>query len=323
MKKHFILIAALSLFSLSQQAQNNYESVNCDFEDLSLETSSHYGGASSPAGNFSSKGIIFPHKSSEWSWSGFSYSNEKDVTTEGFANQFSVFNSQGGANASKNFGIGTIMWDYNSGTYGSDTLFFDIEEGVKPEMISFNNMTYPALSMKNGDDFAKKFGGASGEDKDSLVITVYGINTENENTSKLTFYLADFRGESTEDYIIDQWTNFDLTTLGENIKALVFSMESSDFGEYGPNTPLYFAFDDLKYSKKSITDITKLNDNNEFYLKNNMLILNEEYNGFIFIYDITGKIVLNNINESFRLNNLDKGIYIIKSNTAICKILVK
>ena len=39
----------------------------------------------------------------------------------------------------------------------------------------FTNTTYTALSMLNGDGFAKQFGGASGTDADWYNITIEGL----------------------------------------------------------------------------------------------------------------------------------------------------
>ena len=58
-------------------------------------------------------------------------------------------------------------------------------------------------------------------------------------------YLADFTAEAAEeDYILDAWTWVDLSSLGE-VSGLQFTLSSSDNGEYGMNTPAYFAIDDI------------------------------------------------------------------------------
>ncbi|MDP2337269.1 MAG: DUF4465 domain-containing protein, partial [Bacteroidota bacterium] len=54
------------------------------------------------------------------------------------------------------------------------------------------NSTYAYLSMKNGDPFAKKFGGPSGNDNDWLILTIEGFDSGNKLTGKVETFLADF-----------------------------------------------------------------------------------------------------------------------------------
>ena len=44
--------------------------------------------------------------------------------------------------------------------------------------------------------------------------------------------------------VIDDWTWFDTSGLGK-VHGLKFSLSSSDTGQFGMNTPAYFAMDDL------------------------------------------------------------------------------
>ena len=62
------------------------------------------------------------------------------------------------------------------------------------------------------------------------------------------FALADYRFEdSASDYIVDQWTRVDLSSL-VGARKLQFGLESSDVGEFGMNTPAYFALDQVALS---------------------------------------------------------------------------
>jgi hypothetical protein len=109
----------------------------------------------------------------------------------------------------------------------------------------FTNTTYAYLSMLEGDSFAKQFGGVTGDDEDYFKLIIKGIDEMGEYTGTVDFYLADFRFEDNSlDYIVDEWTWVDLTSLGDVI-GLEFSLESSDAGDWGMNTPAYFAMDDL------------------------------------------------------------------------------
>ena len=61
----------------------------------------------------------------------------------------------------------------------------------------------------------------------------------------MDFYLADFRfADNALDYVVDSWTWVDLSSLGV-VSSLSFSLASSDVGQFGMNTPAYFAMDNL------------------------------------------------------------------------------
>jgi hypothetical protein len=100
--------------------------------------------------------------------------------------------------------------------------------------------------MRNGDSFAKKFGGENGDDPDWFKLTITGQDVAGAVTGEVDFYLADFRfANNTQDYIVHDWTFVDLTSLGDHVKCLEFGLFSSDSGQYGMNTPSYFAMDHL------------------------------------------------------------------------------
>jgi hypothetical protein len=128
----------------------------------------------------------------------------------------------------------------------ADPVTIALPAGQRPLSIQVTNTTTAALSMRDGDGFAKKFGGTSGNDPDFFVLHVAGKNAANQATGTVDFYLADYRfSNNTQDYIVSQWTAVDLSTLGPDTAALSFSLDSSDVGMFGMNTPAYFAADNL------------------------------------------------------------------------------
>ena len=94
--------------------------------------------------------------------------------------------------------------------------------------------------MLQGDNTAKKF---SFEDNDWLKITIQGFNAAGEKTSEVEVYLADFR-KSDAGGVLTEWKRVDLSPLGK-VHKIQFSMNSSDIGDYGMNTPAYFCIDDI------------------------------------------------------------------------------
>lgn len=175
-------------------------------------------------------------------WEGWSCSNVTDQTTSGIANQYSAWNPSaggGGADGSETYGV----------SFGQDA-WVQLPQGMVFDSLDITNTVYTALSMKNGDSFAKKFGGADGTDPDYLKLTISGSRGGVEGTEVFStdFYLADYRFEdSQDDYIVDEWTTVDLTSFG-GADTLRFNYESSDVGMFGINTPLYFAADQFRGS---------------------------------------------------------------------------
>ncbi|NET62291.1 MAG: DUF4465 domain-containing protein [Symploca sp. SIO2E6] len=208
-----------------------------DFEDLTLSPESFYNG-SDGAGGFTSKGVFFNNSYNPTfdSWSGWSYSNTTDTTTPGFTNQYSAFTGSG-FNGSSNYGIAF--------TFSPGDAYIDVPTGFSVNSARITNTTYAALSMLNGDQFAKKFGGPSGNDPDFFLLTITGLDDSNAVVGTVDFYLADYRfADNSQDYILDTWELLDLSSLTDATR-LSFALTSSDVGSFGMNTPAYFALDDL------------------------------------------------------------------------------
>ena len=195
------------------------------------------GATLSPPGSFTTGGATFnnDYNPTFGSWTGWSYSNVADVTTPGFGNQYAAYSlPTGGGDASANYGV----------AFGAPTI--DFAPGNRPVSARITNTTYAALSMRDGDQFAKKFGGTSGDDADFFVLTIRGSNAAGVSTGAVDFALADFRfADNARDYIVSQWTTVDLTALAADTSRLSFEFTSSDVGAFGINTPTYFAADNF------------------------------------------------------------------------------
>lgn len=218
-----------------------------DFEDQSLAAESHYIGDATGVTSYQSGDATFGvYWTDEYGfdvWEGVALSNESDTTTPGFDNQFSAIPGAGQG------GAGVYAVAYTTGfVLQAETRFPDATDGVSLAGFYVTNTTYAYLSMANGDDYAKKFGGADGTDPDWFLLTIDGLDANGASTGQsVEVYLADFRSDDpTEDFILDDWTWVDLSDLGA-VHGLRFSLSSSDVGDYGMNTPAYFAFDSLLF----------------------------------------------------------------------------
>lgn len=212
-----------------------------DFEDVgaSLSTESFYNGADG-AGGFSSGPLQFNNTftSSEFgdSWFGWSYSNTTDTTTPGFTNQYSAIFGSGDS------GSATYAVAFNG--FGGSGPEIQSANGRTIESLSITNTTYAALSMRDGDSFAKKFGGDSGDDQDFFKIDILSLDGDGNEIGAVEFFLADYRfADNSLDYIVDSWVNVDVSELAAT--RLGFRFSGSDVGQFGLNTPAYFAADNI------------------------------------------------------------------------------
>jgi hypothetical protein len=242
-KNQFIvLLFLISVVSCKKENGDLIEIKTVDFENLTVGGTLYWNG-SDKAGKFSSGGITFENNyNTAWgSWDGFAYSQKADATTAGYGNQYSVYDPATGTNKF------VIYYP----PFGADA-FASFPSGEEHIIngISICNSTYTALTMKIGDpNFAKKFGGVSGSDPDWFKITAIGYNAAGDSVKSVDFYLADYRAtENAKDYIVNKWTNFDLSQLGK-INKLTFRFSSTDNGAWGMNTPAYVCLDNLKFEQ--------------------------------------------------------------------------
>ena len=241
MKKTLTLFVA-TIFSQLASAQINWMAT---FESHSLMQLDTFYNGSDSAGSFNSgKATYINNYNPAWqSWDGVSVSNMKDTTTPGYGNQYSVI-SGSGVNYSSNYAV----------AHKQTTVVLHNQQVVKGMYV--NNGTYPTLSMRDGDQFAKKFGGNDGNDPDFLRIIATG-HIGNSTTTDM-FYLADYRfSDNSKDYLVKDWTHWNLERLGD-VDSIVFTMESSDTGQFGMNTPAYFCFDN--FNSDSLTNSYIISD---------------------------------------------------------------
>lgn len=244
-----------------------------DFDDLSLAPNSFWRGPDPNGtivqgpygpvnvGSFTSGGTTFINRFdlTYGSWSGFAYSNTSDTTTAGYLNQFSAYTGTGRGPGADNYGVAFGHDDIEPNLSDPDP--FDpsdsaqlmalptylLPAGSQIAGMYVTNTTYAALSMIEGDSFAKKFGGTSGNDPDWFKLSAYGTDASgNALPGFVDFYLADFRFfDNSLDYIVSDWRFMDLSPLS-GAAQLHFNVSSSDVGLFGLNTPGYFAVDDIQ-----------------------------------------------------------------------------
>jgi len=318
------IFAMVVLLSSSLKAQ--LTSVN--FENFQLSIDTFDDGKYNTTGYFESGNATFYTKydtSFGGFWSqGFAISSMRDSITEGYMNMFSSISANG--NNSQTYAVGqytsTVKIPSKVGT-GLNA--------VKLKSVYFNNSTYAYHSIQKGDFVAKKFGGVSGNDSDWFKVSVIGFYKGESNKDTLDFYLADFRFENnSEDYIIRDWTKFDLTAL-DTCDSIQFVLSSSDNGQWGMNTPAYFCLDNLEYEDIS-TGLANLNSDLELTIfpcpaYDNIFIDTHAKIESISIMNYEGKEILTDFDQKkIEISSLTQGLYFINiksENGNITKRFVK
>ncbi len=305
MKKLFTLL--LLIIGLGVNAQVYFEDLVMPEEILN---------DSSPDTGFVFDNLFFPNSFTDCGedcefWSGWAISATTDVTTPGLPNQYSSIVGEG-ADGSAAYAVSFAF----SGSYV--TLDREQTSGmITIPSVHITNSTYAYLSMRDGDNVAKKFGGETGNDPDFFLLT---INTYAENVLQETIpvYLADYRFEdNSQDYILDEWIEIEFSNA--EVDSVTFNLTSSDTGMFGMNTPAYFCADVfgnplvLNVKNNTLSGISLVNT-----LTSSELIINSELdkNADFQIFGLSGQIVqtgkINRGEQFLSISNLPVGKYWIR-----------
>ncbi len=311
MKKLLLSAFTLSQILLVNQQVNAQTTETITFESFNLAADTFYNG-SDAAGNFTVQNSTFDnyYDVTYDYWVGFAVSNVVDVTTPGYGNQYAAYSGSG----------------FNSSNYGVYYLDGKINftDGVLLDSLKITNTTFAALSMLNGDFYAKQFGSVNGADgnpdgtngEDFFIVYIYALDELNNILDTFEVALADYRfANNSLDYILDTWLNVDFTSLTDTVYALDFAFASSDTSSFGINTPTYFAMDNLTYRKlPSTAGIEETNISNIVLYPNpaeNILNV-KNFSGAFQILDFTGRTILkgNTIyGNAIDLASLENGTY--------------
>ncbi len=170
-------------------------------------------------------------------WDGWAISQITNNTTPGYGNQYSAIPGKG-YNNSATYAVGYSF-------VGNYIQLDGAAMGGVVNGLYVTNSTYAYYSILEGDAFAKKFGGVTGNDPDFFKLTIKKHKNGQLAADSVDFYLADYRfANNASDYVVKTWTYVDLRSLG-NVDSLAFFLSSSDNGTFGMNTPAYFCVDHI------------------------------------------------------------------------------
>ena len=221
-----------------------------DFEDIELAAKSDLRGILGEDGAFVSPTFInsgggqFVNENQPWGWSfGFAVSNRTDNTTPGFdpnvgefgavVNDSSAFAGSGAGQGDDNYAVG---FGFVDGLDPADAMQLQrlphmvLPTGANIVSAKFTNTTWAGISMREGDAFAKTFGGPTGTDPDFFRLRVFGSEDGVPLEQNAELFLADFRSEDpADDFILSEWMELDLSALAQ-ADRLYFGLDSSDKG---------------------------------------------------------------------------------------------
>lgn len=161
-------------------------------------------------------------------------------------NEYSIYDYQvsvtcgSGNNGSDNFCVAYNVSEVDPENFGLEKTTLVFGDG-KAHVIDHMYVTIPASThycIKYGNSFSQAY-----DDDDFLKLIATGIKEDDSETEPIEILLAEG-----SDYLITDWTKWDLSGLGE-VVGVKFHMEEAQFDTYSGvsyyRTPLYFAIDDI------------------------------------------------------------------------------
>ena len=161
---------------------------------------------------------------------GTTFSSLTDTVTGGSSNNSAITTKGVKTNAYFTVSAGGDMFGLPA------EISFKDGKAYKAKECYVTNATYAYLAIR--DQNVGGYGSVKEWTKDDqFKLTITGYNGEQE-TGHVDFLLADGLD------IVSTWQQVDLTRLGE-VTKIAFSLSTTDVGQNGMNTPLYFCLDQL------------------------------------------------------------------------------
>lgn len=175
------------------------------------------------------------------SWEGFTLSTVSQDT----ANVLGCVANGGLAGIGTPYVIGYYS-DWVSAAQGFSSNIIDFNGEYYPEYVYVcqNSNTYKAITQ--GEFNARAF-----TSEDTLALVIQALDSDKHPLSTITYYLA------VDGMNNDGWVKVSLAGLGKTAK-LGFSMWTTDMGDWGANTPLYFALDALTINSEPVTALSEI-----------------------------------------------------------------
>lgn len=201
---------------------------NVESFETQFEGDYHYG--------YETDNLTFEHFYNEefGYWGGFALTRKFDTDAANglFENQYAVYN------ASASEGDGALIYYYDSYNEPCDIVLKDATM-LTSVRLNLTTYTYASITDEDINSYARTFA-----DGDYLKV-VFTAMSADEALDSVECYVVDYRDGKR--FVATNWDIYDLRSLGKGYDAVRVTIETTDVGEYGANTPLYIALDELNY----------------------------------------------------------------------------
>lgn len=167
-------------------------------------------------------------------WGGFVQSKMLDSNPANglYANQYSAYNTKAAS------GDSFLLYYYDNYNEPCDIVCMTSLE-LRSVKLNLSTYTYASITDEAINDFARAFA-----DGDYLKVVFTPLASDQTPAGDgVECYVVDYRDGKR--VIADNWQKFDLN-LPASARIRV-TIETTDVGEWGANTPLYICMDDLTY----------------------------------------------------------------------------
>lgn len=181
-----------------------------------------------------------------------------------------------------------------------------------PQGVYVNLNSYAFYTILLGDSYARAF-----TNNDEFTLTIHGVATD-ESEKTVNVSLASYsNGELTS---ASGWKYVDLTPLG-TVCELYFTLSTTDTGDYGANTPLYFCLDKLSVVPAESTAAALMAaDRTSISYDSASKTVSISGADFAAVYDALGAKVLQSDDNAFSIASLPTGVYVVRAGNSAIKI---
>lgn len=180
--------------------------------------------------------LVFEHfYSEEFSyWVGFAQSKmfDTDLANGTYENQYSAYNTRAAS------GDSFLLYYLLEHDNRCDIVCMSNLE-IKSVKLNITNYTYATITDEDINAFARTF-----TDGDYLKVVFTPYSSQDTPVGEgVECYIVDYRDGKR--FVADNWQKYDLN-LPASARIRV-TIETTDVGDWGANTPLYVCMDDMKY----------------------------------------------------------------------------
>lgn len=226
----FCALVCVALYGCKKSSTTFVDDVEPNVEsfETQFEGDYHYG--------YETDNLTFEHFYNEefGYWGGFALTRKFDTDAANglFENQYAVYN------ASASEGDGALIYYYDSYNEPCDIVLKDATM-LTSVRLNLTTYTYASITDEDINSYARTFA-----DGDYLKV-VFTAMSADETLDSAECYVVDYRDGKR--FVATNWDIYDLRSLGKGYDAVRVTIETTDVGEYGANTPLYIALDELNF----------------------------------------------------------------------------